>query len=888
MEPALKTASETRNGTYPPPATHLRAEAMVNPLGLEERCPRLSWRAPWPDAGARVTRVRVVAAHGVDDLTAERLIWDSGEREAAAGDDDIAVTYGGPALSSRERVWWRVRLWDARNRPGAWSEPAWFEMGLLEASDWQDGTWVLANGIGCPLFRCSFRLDQPATRVARARWYVTGLGYFEPRLNGAKVGEQSRAPEYTDYWKRVVYSTFDVAERLNEGENVLGLALGGGYFERLGYGSSRFRSRLEIVYADGAMQVVGDRFTAWHAAPGPWRAADIYHGETYDARLWPAGWDSPGFDERGRWRVTEAPNSFGIHETLSGLRCGPERVTEEINPVAVREPRPGVFIVDFGRVFGGWARLEAEGEAGTEVRLRFAELCHQDGTLDPRSVRAIEATDRYVLRGGEPERWEPSFTRHGFRYVEVTGAPYLPQRWRVAGRLSHNELPRRGSFACSDERLNRLHQTVQNTLLANASSVPSDCPQRDERQGWFGDAHLAAEAMLHHCDARGFYDKWMADIRDTFDAGTGALPAAMAPPWYLAGRPSGRIHRGEENAVYHYTVAATLIPWYVLLYDGDRAFAERYLDIGLRNLDFLMARPGAPFPAQDQKLSDWLFVGAEQPNANDPTRYTLVGAAHVLYQARCLAAMTRLLGRRDESARLEAMGEKIASALAGRFYDRAAGTFGTQTANALALRLDFVPGSERARVVESLVADLRARDWHLSTGFFGTRHLFDALCENGHADVAWRVLTAEGYPGYMEMLRNGATSITERWIYHGHWEMNSHCHPPLGAVGAWLFRWLAGIRADPAAPGYRNFIVAPVTPDELAWAGAELATARGRLAARWERTAEGIRVAVTVPPSCEATVRLDSHEPRRVGPGEHELGFPAAAARPRCTNRAAR
>jgi alpha-L-rhamnosidase len=529
--------------------------------------------------------------------------------------------------------------------------------------------------------------------------------------------------------------------------------------------------------------------------------------------------------------------------------------------------------VDFGRVFGGWARLEAEGEAGTEVRMHFAELCHDDGTLDPRSVRAIEATDRYTLRGGGRESWEPSFTRHGFRYVEVTGVPQLPRHWQLVGRLAHNELPHRGTFACSDERLNRLHRAVENTLLANASSVPSDCPQRNERQGWFGDAHLAAEAMLHHRDARGFYDKWMADIRDTFDATTGALPAAMAPPWYLSGRPSGRIHRGEENAVYHYTVAATLIPWYVLLYDGDREFAARYLDIGLRNLDFLMARPGAPFPAEDQTLSDWLFVGAEQPNAKCPTSYIFVGAAHVLYQARCLAAMTRLLGRQEEHARLTALCGRIAAALAERFYDRTAGTFGSQAADAMALRLDFVPEGQRARVVDSLVADLRARDWHLSTGIFGTRHLFDALCENGRFDVAWRVLMAEGYPGYMEMLKNGATTITERWVYKGYWDMNSHCHPALGSIGAWLFRWLAGIRVDPEAPGYRHFIVAPETPAELNWAEGELLTARGRLAARWDRTAQGVRVAVTVPPSCAATVRVGAHEPVRVAAGAHELNF---------------
>jgi alpha-L-rhamnosidase len=855
-----------------PPACDLRSESIVNPIGLEERRPRLSWRAPWTHAGAQVTRVHVTAARSPHDLEAGSLLWDSGERVGTDGDSDIAVTYGGPDLNSRERVWWRVRLWDERKRPTAWSEPAWFEMGLLNESDWQ-GSWVLANGIGCPLFRCPFRLQQPAGEVARARWHVTGLGFFEPRLNGSKIGDQARAPEYTDYWKRVAYSTFDVAASLRDGENVLGVALGGGYFERLGFGSSRLRSQLEIVYADGAVQVVGDSFTAWHAAPGPWRAADIYHGETYDARLWPDGWDGPGFDEQGRWSVTEAPNNVGIPERLTGLRCGPERVTGEISPVAMREVRPGVHIVDFGRVFGGWARLEAEGDAGTEVRMHFAELCHEDGTLDPRSVRAIEATDRYTLRGGGRESWEPSFTRHGFRYVEVTGVPQLPRHWQLVGRLAHNELPHRGTFACSDERLNRLHQAVENTLLANASSVPSDCPQRNERQGWFGDAHLAAEAMLHHRDARGFYDKWMADIRDTFDAETGALPAAMAPPWYLGGRPSGRIHRGEENAVYHYTVAATLIPWYVLLYDDDREFAARYLDIGLRNLDFLMARPGAPFPAQDQTLSDWLFVGAEQPNAKCPTSYIFVGAAHLLYQARCLAAMTRLLDREEEHVRLTTTCGRIAAALAERFYDRTKGTFGSQSADAMALRLDFVPEGERARVVESLVADLCARDCHLSTGIFGTRHLFDALCENGRFDVAWRVLTAEGYPSYMEMLENGATTITERWVYKGYWDMNSHCHPAFGSIGAWLFRWLVGIRVDAEAPGYRHFVVAPETPAELTWAEGELLTARGRLAARWDRTPQGVRVAVTVPPSCEATVRVGAHEPVRVAAGAHELNF---------------
>lgn len=848
----------------------LKTNGLADPLGIDTPCPVLSWINPWEEAGARQTAVQVQTASSPEALALDQCLWKTPKSPSVPFNGDTSVRATGPSPRSRQRVYWRVRTWNEHDDATDWSEPAFFEMGLLDASDWK-AEWVGLVGASNALFRCPFRLERPRRNVIRARLYVAGVGYYAPRLNGARVGDDARATEYTDYWKRVVYQTYDVGKALADGDNVLGIALGCGWFERFGYGHSQFRAQLEMDFSDGSHQLVGARSAAWRCFPGPCRESDPFHGETHDARLDPAGWDGPGFAERPPWGAVAAAHAPPPGQMV-GLKARPVQVTETRRPVSVREVRPGVHVVDFGQNFAGWVRLRSRGTAGTMVQMRFAELLNEDGTVNQGNLRSARATDRYVMSGAGEELWEPSFTYHGFRFVQVEGFPDLPPEWSLTGCVAHTPMERRGTFSCSDPRLTRLHENADWTLRANTYSVFTDCPQRDERQGWLGDGHLVCETMLHHFDAGPFYHKWLDDIRDTQGPEHGNRPSPVAPPWYLAGRASEARPPAPEQADTVWTSAGTLIPWYLLLYHGDRAIVQEHFDAIERHLGYLAANPEYPFVTANQ-FGDWLFDGWGL--AKDPADPVLLATAFFIEQLNVGIRMADLLNRHQPRTRFERWRREAVHAVRERFLDLRSGTFGGQTADALALQFGFAPETERGRIVDHMVVDLERRGWHLATGIVGTKYLLEALSQNGRFDAAWRAVTAEGYPGWMEMLKNGATTITERWNYTGNLEMNSHCHPVLGVVSGWMYRWLAGIRADPEAPGYRRFTVAPEIPEGLDWVRASLQTVRGPLSVEWKRAGASIELALTAPPSSEATVLLPGRAAERVGAGRHTFNWVA-------------
>ncbi len=845
----------------------LRANALENPLGIDDLRPVLSWVNPWTAQGALQTAVHLVAAVSPEALARKQYLWDSKKVLF----DGTAIPYGGSAPMGRMRVYWQVQTWDERDRATDWSEPAFFELGLLQDTEWK-GPWLGTQGTTCPLFRCSFTLWQPRRRILRARFYGCGLGYYEARLNGTKLGNQVLAPEYTDYGKRVTYQTFDITGPLRAGENVLGMIVAGGWLERFHYAPPQFRCQIEIEYADGTRQVIGTAPAEWRTATGPWREADPFHGESYDARLERPGWDQPDYDEANEWGAV-IPQYAPVSGQMVGQKNEPIRVTQDMPPVSVKKLRAGAVVVDFGQNFAGWVRLAVRGPAGTLIRLRFGEDVNADGSVFQANLRSAHATDRYTLKGKGTEIWEPRFTYHGFRYVQIEGVPRLPASWRVTGRVVHSDIPRRGRFECSDARLTRLSLNADWTFRSNMLSVFTDCPQRDERQGWLGDAQLAAETVLHHLNPAAFYHKWMDDIRDTqMEAGNRWSP--VAPPWYMNGRHSALIDTSFQ-ADFVWTSAGTLIPWFTYLYNGDRRIIEIFFPMIEKHIDWVMAQPQAPL-APFSQFGDWLFDGFGKIPC--PTDRALLSSAFFLLQLQCAAALTNQvpLGWEHKRTRFETIAAEVKTALRERFYNAAEGTFGSQTADALALVFGFAAPAERARILAHLVDDITGRcRGHVASGIVGTKYVLESLSQAGRADVAFRAVTIEGYPGWMEMLKNGATTITERWNFDGNLEMNSHNHPVFGVVSGWMFRWLAGIRVDPEQPGYRHFTVAPETPDGLTWAGASLDTVRGPASVRWTRRRRVFTLELQAPPSSEATVLFPGSE--QPGAVITEGGKPLAA-----------
>lgn len=755
-------------------------------------------------------------------------VWDSG-RVASA--QSVNLPYAGPPLASQTSYYWRARVWDLHGQPGPFSPPARFETGLLRPEEWT-GKWITAGPLPsrapsrpAPLLRREFRLSKP---VAWARASVTGLGYYELRLNGRKAGDRVLDPGFTGYGKRVLFSTYDVTPLLRVGANAVGALLGRGWFE----GSPRLRLQLNIRFTDGSRaSVVSDG--AWRAARSPLLDQSIYDGETYDARLEHPGWDRPGFDDSA-WKRVEATTGPG--GVLSAEMILPIRVVQTLAPVRLTTPRPGVHVYDFGQNFAGWCRLHAKGPAGTRVTLRHAELLFPNGLINPQNLRSAKAAETYLLGGRGSEVYEPRFTYHGFRYVQIEGYPGRPTLASLQGRVVHTDLPPRGEFACSNALLNQVERNARWGLLSNFYSIPTDCPQRDERQGWLADAHLTTDMALYNFHAEPAYVKFLQDIRDA-QGPDGRIPDTV-PYLGWGGIPGDPM----------WASAYAFILWDLYRHTGDRRLLEQHFSGLVRWLGLLRAR------ARDNILTaghygDWIaLVRTPQPLIATGTYYRC---------AWIVARIAEILGREHEGREYRALCRRIAAAFNARFLNPATGEYGngSQFSQAWPLSLEIVPAASRKAVLDQLVHDIMVtHHGHLTTGFIGTRYLLDALTREGRADVAYTIATRRDYPGWGYMVANGATTIWELWKQATGPGMNSHNHPALGSVSAWYYSALAGIIPDPDHPGYERFTVRPHVVGDLRWAAATVETLRGQVASRWTIAGDAVQLHVEVPANSRATV----------------------------------
>jgi len=853
----------------------LRCEDLADPPAVGTARPRLSWAVESEARNQAQTAYRILVAGSVEDLAADRgTLWDSG---TVISSETLAVPYGGRRLRSGQQCHWKVMSWDREGAPSCWSEPGLWRVGLLEEADWQACAWVglgedvedtdpptgaeldlLQNAYSAsPYLRKAFL---PGGPVRRATLYATARGVYEARLNGERVGDHVLSPGWTDYRKRIQYQAFDVTGMLVPGENVLGAILGDGWYsgfmgpdpKRRGahYGSRPwFLAQLRLEYEDGSEEVVATD-ASWLSAVGPIRYSDPLMGERYDARRELVGWDAPGYDDTS-WepvlvedRVPEARGG----PKLVPERSEPVRVTEELTPRAVSEPEPGVFVFDMGQNMVGWARLLVEGERGTEVRMRFAEALSPDGTVYTENLRFARQMDAYVLKGGGVEVYEPRFTFHGFRYVEVAGYPGTPTPGSLTGVVAHSDAGITGSFECSDERVNKLFRNVLWGQRGNFLSVPTDCPQRDERLGWLADAQVFAGTACFNMDLRAFFGKWMDDVRDAQSA-DGAFPdtAPLLPGLeYLAkGAPAW----GDGGVI---------VPWTLWRRYGDTRPIEENWEAMSRWMEYV--RAANPNYLRERRLhnnyGDWLSVGPETPK-------DVLATAYWAYMAKLMAEMARATGRNDEAERYEGLFGRIKDAFNGAYVLEGGRIEGeTQTCYALALHVGLLPEETRPLAAKSLAEDIERRGHHLTTGFVGVGILLPVLCDHGYEELAYRLLLQESYPSWLYSVKNGATTIWERWdgwTEEGGFQspnMNSLNHYSLGSVGEWLYRYVAGIDADPAAPGFEHVLIRPRPGGGLRWARAEYGSARGRIASEWELEGSTFNLRVTVPANAVATVHL--------------------------------
>ncbi|MFN3650733.1 MAG: family 78 glycoside hydrolase catalytic domain [Armatimonadota bacterium] len=842
----------------------LQCEYLVNPLGLDTARPRLRWVLTSPRRGERQTAYQVLVASTPELLRRDRGdLWDSGK---VPSDQSAQVPYGGKPLEATQRAYWKVRAWGRDGgKPTAWSEAAWWEMGLPRPEDWH-GEWIgrtrETEYQPAPLLRREFNVDG---RVKRARAYVSGLGYYELRLNGEKVGDHHLDPGYTRYDRRALYSTYDVTPLLRRGKNAVGAMLGTGwhnvhtkavwYFDRAPWRAApRLRTELRIEYTDGRTEtIVSDE--SWKTSTGPVVFDSIYGGESYDAREEKAGWDRAGYDDRGWQSALVVPAPGGA---VSAQQMPPIKITDTLKPVRVTEPKPGVFIFDIGQNMAGHAQLRVEGPAGTKITLRYGERLHPDGTLDRAAIAQHMIkdppqrfqTDEYTLKGDGTEVWEPRFTYHGFQYVEVTGFPGKPTLDSLRARVVHSAVERAGELETSSELVNRIQRATRWAYLSNLHSIPTDCPHR-EKNGWTGDAHLAAELGIFNYHPAAVYTKWIQDLSDEMRE-SGELPGIVPT--------SGWGYEWGNGPAWD--SAFLLIPWYLYQYYGDTRILETNYPKMRRYVDYLTTK--AKDGIVSIGLGDWVAPG---PTA--PTEVTSTGYYYV--DARIVADTARLLGKEADAKKYSELADSIRDAFNRTFFKPETAQYadGSQAALSCALYQGLVPKGEEQRVLKNLVAAVDKHDGHVFAGILGTKYLLHALRDNGRPDVAYRVTAQTTFPSWGHWLEQGATTLWEAW--NG---TDSRNHIMFGDVSAWFYRALAGINPDPAGPGFKKVIIRPYLPEGMTFARATYPSIHGTIQSGWTRDRSGVTLAVTIPANSSATVYVPAAENHRVIEG----GRPAETA----------
>ena len=668
-----------------------------------------------------------------------------------------------------------------------------------------------------PMFRKTFDVSKP---VRRATAYVTGLGYYEFKLNGKKVGDRVLDPAFTDYSKRVLYATYDVTESIAQGKNALGILLGNGWYNMHARAVWDFdhapwrnwpttRLNLRVEYEDGTVETIATD-ASWKAAFGPLLRDSIRSGEVYDARLEKSGWATPKYDAAD-WKPVEVVD--GPSGVLAAEMIWPMRVTEVLKPKKVSQPKPGMWVFDTGQNMAGWVRLKVSGKAGTKVQIRYAERINDDGTINVDSIAAHMRgtpfqTDVYILKGDGVETWHPRFVYHGFQYVEVTGLPRKPAADTIQAEVVHTDFATAGSFKCSNELLNKIQQMTLWSYRSNFHGYPTDCPHR-EKNGWTGDAHLAAEQAMYNFENTPGYLKWLWDLQDV-QKKNGEL-AAIVPTsgWGFAW--------GNGPA---WDSAFILIPWYLHVYRDDQRALEEHYTAMKRYVDYVESR--SPGKLADFGLGDWVPANTKTPRIVTSTGYFYVDSVLV-------SRFAKLLGKKEDAKHYAALAEEIHDVFNKKFY-KGKGVYAndSQTALSCALYQGLVPPSEKAAVITRLGESVTRADDHLDTGILGAKYLFHALSDNGLHDKAFRIATQTTRPSYGRWIERGATTLWEDWD-----EGSSRNHIMFGDISAWFYQTLAGINADPKHPAFKHVILRPRPVGDVTWATATHQSQYGPLESAW-------------------------------------------------------
>ncbi|MBK8946249.1 MAG: family 78 glycoside hydrolase catalytic domain [Ignavibacteriae bacterium] len=841
---------------------NLRCEYKVNPIGIDIEQPRLSWELFSEKRGTKQTSYQILVSKELTKLNeVEADIWNSGK---IISDNSIQINYEGKKLESNQKYFWKIIVWDENNN-SCQSEIAFWSTGLMKENEWK-AKWIgldKAFGIDNPntphrilsarMLRKEFSINK---KVEKATAFISGLGLFELFLNGKKVGSDVFVPAATEYNKTSFYLTYDITKDLLNDQNAIGVILGNGrYFAMRSeiptnmrtYGFPKLICQIEIEFNDGTKELIVSDESWKITTEEPIRKNNEYDGEYYDATMEIEDWDKANFDD-SQWMSVELVEKPG--DKLISQPNEPIRIMDVVNPISVKEIKPGIFIYDMGQNMVGWVELFVNGKKGDKVTLRFAETLKEDGSLFLDNIRSAEVTDTYILKGIGNENWEPKFTYHGFRFVEMIGYPGIPNLNSIKGKVIHDSLEITGIFNCSNELINKIYRNAFWGIRGNYRSMPTDCPQRDERHGWLGDRSSESFGESYIFNISNLYNKWECDIQDAQNE-KGSIPDVAPSYWPFY----------NDNTTW----AGTYLFIADMLYSqyGDlRAVQTHYPNMQkwIKHMNQYL-KDGIMYK---DTYGDWCVPPEDVKliHTSDPLRTTsseFIGTAFFNYELRLMAKFAKLLNKPDDEKLYLQQAKEIKLAFNNKFLDKNLIQYGnnSNTSNILAIAFDLVPEEFKSKIIDNLLQKtLGENEGHVGNGIIGGQWLMRTLTNNGHSDVAYLLASQTTYPSWGYMVKQGATTIWELWNGdHGDPGMNSGNHVMLlGDLIIWFYESLGGIKTDPLKSGFKHLIMKPQVIGDLTFVNSKYNSIRGEIISNWKLSENNFTWEVKIPANTTATV----------------------------------
>jgi Alpha-L-rhamnosidase N-terminal domain./Bacterial alpha-L-rhamnosidase. len=830
-----------------------RCEYKYNPIGIDVKLPRFNWQIESDGKGIMQTAYRIQIID--EDAGFVNTSWDSGKVES---DQSIHVNYAGKALKPRTRYHYHIKIWDNKENESDWSEAAYWETGLLSENNWV-AKWITpyispddTEKEKCPYLRREFKAEG---KIKSARIYATALGLYELHINGSKADDTLFTPGWTSYGKRLQYQTYDVTSLLKEGTNAIGAILGKGWYmgnlawnENNGVFGNTYGllMQLHITYNNGKEEVIISD-NSWKSATGPILMSEIYHGETYDARLENTGWDMAGFAD-GKWFETCLLEYKG--GALVSQENVPVRAIQEIAPKEISTTPKGEIVMDFGQNLVGRVCFNVQGTTGTEIILQHAEVLDKDGNFYTENLRSAKQTIRYILKGSGIETFEPTFTFQGFRYLKIDGYPGDIKLESFKAKVMHSDMEVTGSFNCSNELVNQLQHNILWGQKGNFLDLPTDCPQRDERLGWTGDAQMFIRTACFNMNVAPFFTKW---LRDLFAEQTPDRGVPFVIPDVLSGK-------GETSSAWG--DAATIGPWTIYTCYGDKRILEEQYEsmkqwveyIANQGTDRYLWNTGFHF-------GDWLGLDSKPDSYVGATPTDFIATAFYAYSTELLAKAAAVLGKTEDESKYTSLHANIVQSFRNEFVTSNGRLVSpTQTGHVLALMFNLVEEKHIKRTIETLVKYLEESKYHLTTGFVGTPYLCHVLSRYGYNEIAYKLLLQTDCPSWLYQITKGATTIWEHWDGikedGSFWsrDMNSFNHYAYGSIGDWMYRVVAGI--DAATPGYKHVLVRPKPEEGLAFAEAAYDSMYGIIKSGWKKDGDMLKIGICIPANTTAEVVL--------------------------------